>query len=171
MVWLTNEDFLFEFHHGLTDQSGCTHVLVDQSESREGMCGYKLTNQREGIHLHNCQWTEGELWVVEWRVSGYTCHLWLHYLFGGSEHICACCILFIDQLTGAKSHLSQDLELYKARTQEYMTMHALEASKKADGNQNLQHELHVPDPLEFWSHQVMNLSLLIDKIKTVATLF
>ena len=73
-----------------TDQSGCTHVLVDQSESREGMCGYKLTNQREGIHLNNCQWTEGELWVVEWRVTGYTCHLWLHYLFGGSEHICAC---------------------------------------------------------------------------------
>ena len=62
--------------------------------------------------------------------------------------------LFINQLPGTRSHLAQDLELYKARATEYMTMHAVAAAKKKDGNQNLQHELHVPDPLEFWSHQV-----------------
>ena len=42
-------EFLFEFHHGMTDQSECTHVLADQSESREGMFGFHLTNQRVGI--------------------------------------------------------------------------------------------------------------------------
>ena len=49
------------------------------------------------------------------------------------------------------------MDLYKARSKEYMTMHAMEAAKKAeaDGNQNVKHELNIPDPLEFWSHQVI----------------
>ena len=96
------------------------HVLImtDQSECFDNftMQGYKrrVTIGEMSVWLL-FQWTEGELWawwgsvvtsvitIVKgqwlhlwlqlWRVSGYTCHLWFQSLFGGYEHICACCFI------------------------------------------------------------------------------
>ena len=85
---LTNQDFLFEFHH-------CMNFLIispcrgikEESQLVRCQSVYCFSEQRV-----NCEYSEGSVVTpVVTIVKGQRLHLWLQSFFGGSEHICACC--------------------------------------------------------------------------------
>ena len=68
-----------ESRYGLTDQSESRYSLTDQSEDREGVCGHRLTNQREGRVCVGQGWPireHGGCVDTGWPIKGHGGCVW-----------------------------------------------------------------------------------------------